>query len=235
MTSARQRESNRINARRSTGPRTPAGKLRASRNAVRHGFTLPVSHDPAAAPQVAALARAIAALAAPARPPGTADALAEPARRVAEAQVDLVRIRRARHELFVEALAGPAHATPRLDLPTVRAVLTAHGRAGMGAARALHAARRRSTPAISARCSPASTGGSGRSTATSGAPAPAAAARSATSTAPAARRARRRPADEPAAVFYKTNPVAPAAARRAATASSFRGTPSGSRLRVRVA
>lgn len=144
MTSARQRASNRINARRSTGPRTPAGKMRASRNAVRHGFTLPVSHDAAAAPQVATLARAIVALAcASAWPAGvgaapacagagldsagavTAAALAEPACRIAEAQVDLVRIRRARHELLVEALAGPARATPRLDLPTVRSLLTA--------------------------------------------------------------------------------------------------------------
>lgn len=39
MTSAAQLESNRRNARYSTGPRTSAGKSRSSQNAVRHGFT----------------------------------------------------------------------------------------------------------------------------------------------------------------------------------------------------
>ena len=29
---------NRLNAQKSTGPRTPLGKLRSSRNAVKHGF-----------------------------------------------------------------------------------------------------------------------------------------------------------------------------------------------------
>ena len=38
MTSYRQMEANRRNARRSTGPRTEAGKLQSRRNAVRHGL-----------------------------------------------------------------------------------------------------------------------------------------------------------------------------------------------------
>src|SRR3954447_20946449 len=39
MTSFRQIEANRRNARRSTGPTTDKGKLRSRRNAVRHGLT----------------------------------------------------------------------------------------------------------------------------------------------------------------------------------------------------
>ena len=39
MTSAAQMESNRLNAQRSTGPRSEPGKTRSSQNAVKHAFT----------------------------------------------------------------------------------------------------------------------------------------------------------------------------------------------------
>src|SRR6516164_8537654 len=50
MTSFRQLEANRLNALRSTGPRTDAGKGRSRLNAVRHGLTaetvIPNLEDP---------------------------------------------------------------------------------------------------------------------------------------------------------------------------------------------
>src|SRR5436190_14545210 len=38
MTTPKQAQANRANARRSTGPRTAAGKARSSRNALKHGL-----------------------------------------------------------------------------------------------------------------------------------------------------------------------------------------------------
>jgi hypothetical protein len=42
MTSSRQRAANRLNALRSTGPRTALGKSNSSVNSIRHGLTVPV-------------------------------------------------------------------------------------------------------------------------------------------------------------------------------------------------
>ena len=44
MTSSGKAETNRQNARKSTGPRTQRGKLRASRNALRHGLAAVADH-----------------------------------------------------------------------------------------------------------------------------------------------------------------------------------------------
>ena len=43
MTSNRQIEANRGNAKRSTGPKTEAGKTRSSRNSLRHGLSRPMT------------------------------------------------------------------------------------------------------------------------------------------------------------------------------------------------
>jgi hypothetical protein len=48
MASEKQLRANRENAKRSTGPKTPAGRLRSSQNALRHGLSRPLASDPAA-------------------------------------------------------------------------------------------------------------------------------------------------------------------------------------------
>jgi hypothetical protein len=88
MTSERQREANRANARRSTGPRSPAGKCRASRNAVRHGLTADLQHNPAWSRPIEALARQYA--------PGISDEVAlAHARDAAAAQLQVQQVRHA--------------------------------------------------------------------------------------------------------------------------------------------
>jgi len=100
VTSERKLNANRLNARASTGPRTPAGKMRAARNGHRHGLNLSVLADPALAAEVKVLAREIAG-------EGANPELQELASRIAEAQTDLLRVRRARHALLSRALADP--------------------------------------------------------------------------------------------------------------------------------
>jgi hypothetical protein len=81
-----QRNANRNNAKTSTGPKSSAGKARSARNALRHGLNIPVWFDPVLTPLAEAMARRIAG--------SETDAeILESARRIAEAQVDLNRIR----------------------------------------------------------------------------------------------------------------------------------------------
>ena len=104
MTSDRKIRANRENARTSTGPMTAPGGARAARNALRHALSLRVYSDPVLSDQVEALAREIA---------GT-DASAEIqvlAHQVAEAQIDLRRVRYARHQVLSRALGDPHYAS----------------------------------------------------------------------------------------------------------------------------
>jgi hypothetical protein len=100
VTSERRIRANRANARASTGPKTGQGRARSARNALRHGLSLPVSSDRALSEEVAALAREIAG-------PDANREIQELARRVAEAQIDLCRVRHARHQILFHAMSNP--------------------------------------------------------------------------------------------------------------------------------
>ena len=90
---------NRRNALRSTGPRSPSGKRRAARNALKHGLAVPVCADPGLLEPIEALSRLIAG-------EGADAARLALARQVAEAQVDLDRVRAARFALLAYDVGG---------------------------------------------------------------------------------------------------------------------------------
>jgi enoyl-CoA hydratase/carnithine racemase len=92
MTSARKLRANRANSLRSTGPRTAAGRSASARNARRHGLRTPVLADPALSAEVEAMARKIAGSANP--------DLVELARRIAEAEINVLRVRRIRTDMI---------------------------------------------------------------------------------------------------------------------------------------
>jgi hypothetical protein len=100
VTSERKIRANRANSRASTGPKTVQGRAHAARNALRHALSLSIYADPALSEEAQALAREIV---------GTdVDAeRRELARRIAEAQIDLRRVRHARHRLSSETLSDP--------------------------------------------------------------------------------------------------------------------------------
>jgi hypothetical protein len=100
LTSDRKIKANRANARGSTGPQTAQGRIRSARNALRHGLSLPVYSDPALSKEVEGLAREIAGTDANAE-------IQERAHQIAEAQIDLRRVRRARHQFLTSKLADP--------------------------------------------------------------------------------------------------------------------------------
>ncbi len=102
MSSAARIAANKRNARRSTGPKTQAGKGRSAKNALRHGFSLPIASDPILSAKAELLAQAIAG-------EGSGSARLEAARRIAEAQIDLLRVRAARFDLLLKAIDDPRY------------------------------------------------------------------------------------------------------------------------------
>jgi hypothetical protein len=86
MASERQIAANRLNARKSTGPLSRAGKRRASGNAYRHGLASSRKPDAATARKLEQLARQIAG-------GSNSEIILELARSAAEAEFDLARVR----------------------------------------------------------------------------------------------------------------------------------------------
>lgn len=88
MTSERKAAANRLNAKKSTGPRSTAGRGRASRNALKHGLAATWTKDSFWSEKHASLAKALS--------PGANDQLTTLARSIADIEFQIVSIRSAR-------------------------------------------------------------------------------------------------------------------------------------------
>ena len=93
MASDRQIAANRRNAKKSTGPRSEAGRKASRRNARRHGLAVAIETDPAFHDDIEKLARVLSLSC------GMQN-VDERARDVAGAELDLLRIRKIRASLF---------------------------------------------------------------------------------------------------------------------------------------
>ena len=98
MSSARQIASNRKNAEKSTGPRSEIGRRHSSRNALRHGLAVAIGTDPSFSKDIEMLAKSFSG----------GKAVGEFARQMAEAELDLLRIRKLRASLFRTVLENGA-------------------------------------------------------------------------------------------------------------------------------
>src|SRR6478735_2243599 len=98
MTSARKVRTNRTNLRACTGPNPSAGRARSARNALRHGLNVPIADLEVFSPEVERLAEAIGGT------PRSDAQLERHVRLVAEAQIDMLRVRQARDRFLADKL-----------------------------------------------------------------------------------------------------------------------------------
>jgi hypothetical protein len=96
MTTEKQIAANRANARRSTGPRTVAGKLRSGQNAYRHGLSVPLPDDIATIAATDVIAGAVE----------NCFANETDAETFSQAQMELLRISRVRRDLLEKLISA---------------------------------------------------------------------------------------------------------------------------------
>lgn len=116
MSSERKIRANRANSWASTGAKTTHGRAHAARNALRHALSLSIYSNPALSEEAEALAQKFV---------GTdVDAeILELARRIAEAQIDLRRVRHVRHRLFSETLSDPDYESAAMQRKKLAAIV----------------------------------------------------------------------------------------------------------------
>jgi hypothetical protein len=90
MTSERKAASNRRNAQESTGPKSDVGRRHSRRNAFRQGLAVAIGTDPSFSKEIEGLAATLAS-------GSGGQTIGEFARQAAEAEIDLLRIRRLGH------------------------------------------------------------------------------------------------------------------------------------------
>ena len=117
MTSAKKLAANRINARAGTGPRTAVGRARSARNARRHGLNIPVLCDRWLSAEAEAFAHDVAGR-------NAMPEIVNLARRIAEAQIDVVRVQQGRQNLLSDYLSIDAAKNSSLTMSELARELT---------------------------------------------------------------------------------------------------------------
>jgi hypothetical protein len=107
MPSDRKITANRNNAKKSTGPRSKAGREASRRNARRHGLAIDIGSDPAFHEDIEKLATVMSLA-------SGRQKVSEHAREAAQAVLDLTRIRKIRAWLFETLYFAPTAAPDRL-------------------------------------------------------------------------------------------------------------------------
>jgi hypothetical protein len=128
MATEKQIAANRANSKRSTGPKTDYGRLKSSRNALRHGLSRPLPFD---IPVLDTIAHGLVVV-------GADDAHLLAARQLAHSYLEIVRIRDIRRQILASLFRSwqPANLKRLANLDRYeRSAFTKHRTAGKGLSR----------------------------------------------------------------------------------------------------